>query len=390
MGAHDAKDDNAQEQQRSGEANVMEITAAVVREQGGAFALETIQLEEPRADEVLIKIAGVGLCHTDLVVRDQHFPTPLPAVLGHEGAGEVVRVGADVAKVQVGDRVVLSFASCGECTNCRQGLNGYCPDLYGRNFSGARPDGTSPCCDSGGAPISAYFFAQSSFADHALANERNVVKLPADVPIELMGPLGCGVQTGAGAVMNALRPKAGTSIAIFGAGSVGLSAVMAAKLVGCATIIAVDLAPSRLEIAQDLGATHLIDAGEVDPVAEIQRVTGGEGAQYSLECTGLPKVVRQAVDCLRLTGVCGVIGVAPLETEFTLDMNSILFGRSVRGVIEGDSVPDVFIPQLVELWRQGRFPFDRLIKLYPLSKIDEAVEASEKGEVLKPVLIPGG
>ncbi|MEM6831995.1 MAG: NAD(P)-dependent alcohol dehydrogenase [Pseudomonadota bacterium] len=368
---------------------MLEMTAAVVREKGGEFQLESVSLEDPRDNEVLVKIAGVGMCHTDLVVRDQYFPTPLPAVLGHEGSGEVVKVGASVTKVKPGDKVVLSFASCGACSNCQSGNYGYCPDLYGRNFAGTRPDGSSPCCDSHGKTISAYFFAQSSFGEYALATERNVVKIPDDVPIELMGPLGCGIQTGAGAVINALKPGAGESIAVFGAGSVGLAAVMAAKVAGCATIITVDLNPSRLELALSLGATHVVNASEDNPVEAIQGYTGGEGVQYSLECTGIPAVVRQAVDCLRLTGVCGTMGVAPLGTEFSLDMNAILFGRTVRGIIEGDSVPDIFIPQLIELWRQGRFPFDKLIKQFPLSKIEEAAQASENGDVLKAVLIPG-
>lgn len=363
------------------------VKAAVVREKSGPFVIEDVVLDAPRANEVLVRIAGVGMCHTDLVVRDQYFPTPLPAVLGHEGSGVVEAIGEGVTKVSVGDHVVLSYASCGTCANCQQGLNGYCPDLYGRNFSGARPDGSSPCRDAHDHTLSAYFFAQSSFGELAMATERNVVKIATDVPLEIMGPLGCGIQTGAGAVMNALKPEAGSSIAILGAGSVGLAAVMAAKVVGCATIIAVDLNDHRLALAQELGATHVVNARE-DVVAAIQAITG-EGVQYSLECTGLPGVVRQAVDSLRLTGVCGIIGAAPLGTEITLDMNGILFGRTVRGIIEGDSVPDIFIPKLIALWRQGRFPFDRLITFYPLSNIQEAAEASERGEVLKAVLRPG-
>ena len=364
------------------------IEAAVVREKGGAFRIEPLTLEEPGYGEVLVQIAGVGLCHTDLVVRDQYFPTPLPAVLGHEGSGVVERVGPGVTKVVAGDHVVLSYASCGVCANCLRGLNGYCPDLYGHNFTGARPDGTQPCCDGKGQPVSSWFFAQSSFATYALATERNVVKIANDVPVELMGPLGCGIQTGAGAVINALKPQAGSSIAIFGAGSVGLSAVMAARVAGCAQIIVVDLNPSRLELALELGATDVVNGGSQDPVTAIQALTSGEGVQYSLECTGLPKVVRQAVDSLRLTGICGVIGVAPLGTEFSLDMNGVLFGRTVRGIIEGDSIPDIFIPQLIELWRQGRFPFDRLVRFYPLKDIEDAAQDAERGETLKAILLP--
>lgn len=368
---------------------MLNMIAAVVRKKGGPFELENLKLEEPRDNEVLVRIAGVGMCHTDLVVRDQFFPTPLPAVLGHEGAGVVASVGKTVKKVVVGDHVVLSFASCGVCVNCQRGAYGYCLDLYGRNFSGGRPDGSSPCCDSHGARVSAYFFAQSSFAEYALATERNVVKIPRDVPLEIMGPLGCGIQTGAGAVMNALRPGAGSSLAVFGAGSVGLSAVMAARVVGCTQIVAVDINEQRLELARELGARHVVKADASDVVAAIRSITGGEGVQYSLECTGIPQVVRQAVDALRLTGVCGVIGVAPLGTEFSLDMNAVLFGRTVRGIIEGDSVPDVFIPQLIELWRQGRFPFDRLVQQFPFSQMEKAAQLSAGGTVLKAVLIPG-
>lgn len=364
------------------------INAAVVRHKGGPFQLECIEIDEPRDDEVLVRIAGVGMCHTDLVVRDQYFPTPLPAVLGHEGAGIVERVGGNVTKVAAGDHVVLTVASCGKCANCLQGRNGYCIDLYGRNFSGARPDGSCPCRDRAGERVSGYFFAQSSFGELALAGERNVVKIRKDVPLKLMGPLGCGIQTGAGAVINALKPGAGSSIAVFGAGSVGLAAVMAARVVGCATIIAVDLNAQRLELARELGATDVLHAAAGDTVAAIRALTGGEGVQYSLECTGLAKVVRQAVDALRLTGICGTIGVAPLGTEITLDMNAILFGRTVRGIIEGDSVPELFIPQLIELWRQGRFPFDRLVEYFPLSEIETAAAASERGEVLKAILVP--
>lgn len=362
----------------------MQITAAVVREKGQPFQVETVELDEPREDEVLVRLVGVGVCHTDLVVRDQYYPVPLPVVLGHEGAGVVEAVGADVTKVEPGDHVVLSYRWCGECVNCKQGRYGYCLDLFGYNFGGARPDGSSPIRQNGSI-IHGSFFGQSSFATYALANEANVVKVRQDAPLELLGPLGCGIQTGAGGVINALHPKAGSSIAVFGTGSVGLSAIMAAQVVGCTTIIAVDIKPGRLEMARELDATHTINAAEANPVEEIQRITG-IGVNYSLETTALPSVFRQAVDSLALTGVCGLIGAAPLGTEVTFDMNSILFGRTVRGIIEGDSTPDIFIPQLIDLYLQGRFPFDRLVKFYTLDQINQAAEDSERGDVIKPVL----
>ena len=362
----------------------MKITAAVVREKSGPFVIEELELDDPRDDEVLVRMAGSGLCHTDLVARDGFMPIPNPAVLGHEGAGVVEKVGSRVTKVKPGDHVVMSFRSCGACTSCVRGLPANCLDFFKLNFAGVRADGT-PTMKKDGKTVHAAFFSQSSFASHALAAERNVVKVDNDVPLELLGPLGCGVQTGAGGIINSLRARAGSSVAIFGAGSVGLSAIMAAVAVGCTTVIAVDINGERLEMAQKLGATHVVDSVQADPVEAIQRVTGG-GVQYSLECTGLPKVFRQSVDALAMTGVCGLIGVAPFGAEVSLNMQTILNGRTVRGIVEGDSIPDIFIPQLIELYKQGRFPFDRMIKFYPFDQINQAADDSEKGRTLKAVL----
>jgi aryl-alcohol dehydrogenase len=366
----------------------MKIQAAVINKQGGAFEIAALDLGEPEGDEVVVKIAGVGVCHTDLVCRDQYFPVPLPCVFGHEGSGIVEKVGAGVTRVKPGDHVVLSFSSCQVCPNCIAGKPGYCHQLYQHNFLGTRMNG-SCALSHDGKPVHGHFFAQSSFGTYAIASERNTVKVDPDAPLWLLGPLGCGVQTGAGAVINSLQPKAGTSIAIFGAGTVGLSAVMAAKLCGCVAIVAVDPVPARRKLALELGATHAIDPKASNPVEEIQKITG-TGVQYSLECTGLPTVVRQAVDSLTLTGTCGLMGVSRLGTEVTLDMNGILFGRGVRGIIEGDSVPHEFIPRLIALQAQGRFPFEKLITAFDFAKIQEAVEASEHGKVVKAVLkMPG-
>jgi len=364
---------------------VTKIQAAVVRETGGPFQIEGLELGEPRRDEVLVRIAGVGVCHTDLVCRDQYFPVPLPCVFGHEGSGVVERVGADVTKVKAGDHVVLSFASCGRCANCLAGKPAYCVQLYQHNFLGTRIDGSNALSTGASGAVHGHFFSQSSFGTYALAAERNTVKVDSTVPLWLLGPLGCGVQTGAGAVMNSLQPKAGTTIAIFGAGTVGLSAVMAARLCGCSVIIAVDPVESRRELALELGATDAIDPSVANPVSRIQELTYG-GCHHSLECTGLPSVVRQAVESLALTGICGVIGVSRLGTEISLDMNSILFGRGLRGIIEGDSIPDEFIPTLIKLHAQGRFPFDKLITPFEFRDIQAAIDASERGRVIKAVL----
>jgi len=229
------------------------------------------------------------------------------------------------------------------------------------------------------------FFGQSSFATYALTYENNVIKVRPDAPLQLLGPLGCGIQPGAGAVFNSLQVKLGSSIAVFGLGSVGLSAIMASALAGSMKVIGIDIKPNRLQLAKDLGATHIIDGSRSNPLEEIKKITG-EGVNYALECTGNPKIFRLAVESLHRTGTCGLIGGAPWGTEVTFDMNSIMFGRKIRGILEGDSIPDIFIPQLVELFMQGRFPLDRLVSFYSLDQINQAVEDSEHGRTIKPIL----
>jgi aryl-alcohol dehydrogenase len=362
----------------------MDIKAAVIFEKAGDFNIEPLQISEPNDDEVLVRIVGSGVCHTDLGARAGHLPIPLPSVFGHEGAGVVEKVGERVTKVAPGDHVVLSWGCCGKCTSCKSGKDSYCLDFFLYNFHGARPDG-STTLKKGDQVVHGSFFGQSSFANFALANEGNVVKVRKDVPIEILGPLGCGVLTGAGAVMNTLQPRAGSSIAVFGVGTVGMSAILGAVVCGCTTIIAVDILSDRLEKAKEFGATHTINSSEVDPVEAIQEITGG-GAEFTLECVGNPAVLRQAVDALPRLGVCGLLGVVPPGTEVTFDMDLIMNGRTVKGIIEGDAIPDLFIPKMIELYRQGRFPFDKLIKFYPFEEINQAAEDMEKGLVIKPVL----
>ncbi len=362
----------------------MEINAAVTFEKSAAFQMESLQLSDPRDDEILVRLVGSGICHTDLAGRDQHLPIPLPSVFGHEGAGVVERVGARVSKVKPGDHVTLSWMSCGACPSCKAGKDPYCENFLRLNFSGARPDGTTTL-RKGDQVVHGNFFGQSAFADHALVVERNVVKVPTDIPLEILGPMGCGVMTGAGAVIHSLKANAGTSIAVFGTGTVGMSAIMGAVVCGCTTIIAVDIHPDRLDLARDLGATHTVNAREGDPVEAVKEITGG-GPDFSLECVGNPAVFRQAVDVLPLLGVCGLVGVVAPGTEVNLNMDLIMNGRAVRGIIEGDAIPDLFIPKLIELYRQGRFPFDRLITFYPFDEINQAVEDMEQGRVIKPVL----
>jgi len=365
----------------------MKVTAAIVRNPGGPFTLETADLEAPRRGEVLVRIAAAGMCHTDLAVRDQDLPVPLPVVLGHEGAGVVEAVGEGVTKVRPGDPVVLTYLSCGGCRNCVSGRQSYCEAVWPLNFGGGRLDGSSPLA-AGAEALHGAFFGQSSFATYAVASERNVVKAPPDAPLEMLGPLGCGFQTGAGAIINVLKPAPGASLAIYGVGAVGMSALLAAKALGVTTVIAVDLNAERLKLALELGAAHAVNPGETPDIAKRIRTLTGRGADYALETTAHPEVLRQAVDALAIPGVCGFVGAAAPGTMVSLEMASLMMGKSVVGIVEGDSVPDVFIPYLIDLFMAGRFPIDKLIAFYPLSEINTAAADSLSGKVVKPVLRP--
>jgi aryl-alcohol dehydrogenase len=363
------------------------ITAAVTETRGAPFALEELELGELRDDEILVAVAAAGICHTDLICRDGWLPVPLPVVLGHEGAGTIEAVGAAVTKVAPGDRVGLTFNSCGSCRSCQTGKPSYCYEFFERNFASSRAEDGSSALSRDGHSIHAHFFGQSSFATHAVAGERNVVKLPDSIGFDVAAPFGCGIQTGAGAVLNSFGVPAGSSLAVFGTGTVGLSAVLAGVIAGATTIVGVDVHPARLELARELGATHVVNASEADPVEAIKAATGGTGVDFSLETSGVTSVLRQAVDCLAPLGSCGVIGAPAFGSEVTLDVNTILTGgRLVRGIVEGDSVPDVFLPRLLKLHEQGRFPVERLMTFYDFDQIDRAAHDAEAGTTIKPVL----
>ncbi|MEJ2479199.1 MAG: NAD(P)-dependent alcohol dehydrogenase [Acidihalobacter sp.] len=363
----------------------MEIKAAVSRIAGADLSLESLELEEPRENEILVRVVATGVCHTDLVVRDQHLPTPLPVVLGHEGSGMVERVGRSVTKVQPGDHVVMTYNSCGHCPSCAENEMAYCHEFFPRNFLAAREDGSS-ALSRDGERINSNFFGQSSFANYALCHERNVVRVPQDAPLELLGPLACGVQTGAGAVLNALKIRPGRSFAVFGTGSVGLSAIMAARVAGATTIVAVDINDDRLDFAREVGATHTINSKSENATESLMQLTG-TGLNYALDTTGLGSVIRDAVLSLAPRGVCGVLGASAPGTEITLDeVHFMSGGRRLMGIVEGESVPDVFIPTLIDLYQAGRFPFDKLVKFYPFEDINQAIQDSENGKTIKPIV----
>jgi aryl-alcohol dehydrogenase len=363
----------------------MEITAAVVREKSGAFTIEQLDLADPRPDEALVKIAASGMCQTDLHGRDGYYDTPYPAVYGHEGAGVVQAVGKHVTQVAPGDHVVISFPWCGECPNCRRNMQSHCMKGFDLKMRGTRPDG-STLMSKGGAPVYSAFFQQSSFATYAVANERYLVKVRNDAPLELLGPFACSGQTGAGAVLNSMRPRPEDSFAVFGVGAVGLSGLMAAGIAGCDPIIAVDVHEDRLALARALGATHTINhRGREDVVAEIRKITG-DGVRFSLETSAQPAVFREAVEALMAAGTCVLLGSARAGTEVSFDMSFLQFGRVVRGVIQGESQPREFIPKLVDLLMQDKMPVDRMITFYPLAEINRAARESSQGTAIKPVL----
>lgn len=360
--------------------------AAVSRTAGAQPQIETVTVEAPRPDEVLVEMRGVGVCHTDMVMRDGHLPVPLPVVLGHEGSGVVRAVGSGVTDLAVGDHVVLSFMSCSHCVSCDEHAPAYCHSWVPLNFFGARADGSTALTDAAGAAVHSHVFGQSSFATHAVVNQRNAVKVDKDLPLELLGPLGCGIQTGAGAVLNACRVRAGSSVAVIGVGAVGLSAIMAAGIAGASTIAAIDINPARLDIAIDLGATHALRSGD-DFMALAAQAGCPAGFDYVIDTTGIAALVNAAILALAPRGEIALVGAYAPGTQVSADTTHIMSaGRVIRGVVEGSADPQSFIPELIAHYRAGRFPFDRLIEWFAFEDIAAAIEAGESGRVVKPII----
>ena len=359
---------------RKSDMQVHKIKAAVLRKRGGPLKIESLEMEGPRDDETLVRIVASGICHTDIDFCDYWEKSDGPVVLGHEGAGVVEQVGNMVKGVKRGDHVVLSYQSCGRCRQCRSGHPTDCERFYEANFGFARLDGSNALYRSG---VRGHFFGQSSFATHALATERNLVKVPKKLNLEVMAPLGCGLQTGAGIVMNSLKVAEGSSIAIFGTGAVGLAAVMTACILGANPIIGVDIRPQRLKLALELGATHAID-NRRDRVASLITNITGSGVDYVVETTASQKMHGLAIDVLNPRGT---VALLTGESGATLPE-----GRRTIGIIQGDAVPQLFIPKLIALYQAGKFPFDRLVKFYDFSKINTAIADAKRGDTIKPVL----
>ena len=363
----------------------MQIKAAVIEEKGQEFRIVDMEIEGPHRDEVLVKVAACGVCHTDDIARNQMVPVPLPAVFGHEGAGVIEAVGPGITEFKPGDKVGFSFGYCGTCEACRTGRPYGCRENRRLNFGGVAFDNTWRLRYKE-APVSS-FFGQGAFATYAVVHKNNLIPVPEDMPLGLVAPMGCGIQTGAGAVFNYLKPEADTSIIVSGCGPVGLSAVMAAKIVGCSTIIACDIVESRLEMAKEIGATHTINSREVESVPDAARaITDGEGTHYAVDCTGIGECVRASLNCTRPLGICAVVGATKL---LTINVEEELMGlvKTLGGVVEGNCIPQLFIPKLIHYYKEGKFPFDKLIKYYRFEDINQAFADTKRGEVIKAVLL---
>lgn len=355
---------------------IHKVRAAVLRE-GGPLRIETLELEGPLEDEVLVRLAASGICHTDIGFVDGGAGEPV--VLGHEGAGVVEEAGKKVKGLSPGDHVVLSYLSCGACGPCKKRRPFECERLFEANFGFSRLDGSNGYWRS---DVKGHFFGQSSFATMCLATKRNIVKVEKDLPLELLAALGCGLQTGAGTVMNIFKVKKGQSLAILGTGAVGLAAVMAGRINGADPIIGVDIVPKRLKLALELGATHVVDSAAENTASRIKAITG-EGVDFVLDTTGDLEMSLISEEVLNPGGTTA--DVAGIASEHTLPG-----GRKTISVIQANSVPQSFIPKLIKLYEEGLFPFDRLVGFYDFREINKAIAASRSGRVIKPVLRMSG
>ena len=360
----------------------MKITAALSTHADAPFEIAEVELDEPRRDEILVEVRAVGVCHSDLTMKRVWPQEISPIVLGHEGAGIVVGVGADVTGVKAGDRVLLSYRSCGRCSECAGGYPAYCRSFRAMNGIGTRVDG-SLTMRRGDAPVYGSYFGQSSFASHALAYESNVVVIDDEIDLQTAAPLGCGVQTGAGTVMNVLRPAAGEWLVVFGAGAVGLSALMAASALGARTV-AVDPVAGRRALATELGATATIDPTADDVVDAVGELTDG-GAGLAIDTSAKGAVINQAIAALAPRGTLALLGIG--IPDFPMDVRAVISaGKTVRGVIEGEAVPRDFIPTLLDLHHAGQLPVEKLIRSYDFADIDTAFAEAASGSAVKPVL----
>ncbi|WP_278262395.1 NAD(P)-dependent alcohol dehydrogenase [Nocardia sp. AG03] len=360
----------------------MRTTAVLSRDPAAGFTVEPVEIDDPRAGEILVRVVAAGICHTDLVSR-RAGAADRPILLGHEGAGVVEAVGPDVRSVRPGDHVVLTFRHCGACANCLAGRPAYCVRATALNQFGRRAH-DAPRVHLDGIPVLDGFFGQSSFAGYALTTEDNTVVVDPAIDLALAAPFGCGFQTGAGAVLNVLRPGAGDQLVVYGAGAVGMAALLAARTVDGVRVHVVETSAERRALATELGAETAIDPAGESTVDRVRAVTDG-GATHALDTTGRAEVLGEAVAALTIGGAAVAVGLGRGIPPIDLG-DLVLHGKTVRGCLEGDSVPATFLPFLLELLASGRFPAERLVACYPHTDIDTALAEQRAGRVVKPVL----
>jgi len=360
------------------------MKAAVLYEAGAPLKIENLTLDEPQQNEVLIKLVATGVCHTDLHFMKGEMPSPMPVVPGHEGAGIVEKVGPGVTTLKPGDHVILMVAfNCGKCRYCYEGRPTWCVENLPVQMMATLPYGGIRLHK--GKQEIRHLFGLACYAEKVVVHERSAVKVRNDAPLDVVCLLGCGTSTGIGTAINSARVKPGESIAIFGCGGVGLSAVMGAKLAG-ARIIAIDVLDSKLEKAKELGADYVINAEKDDPQIKIMEILGG-GADYALEFIGNTEVMAKALGSIRPGGLLIVAGMAPLISMLNIAPFEFLIGKTITGAVQGDVIPQIDIPRYVDLYMAGKLPIDKLItNSYGLDQINEAYEALEKGKVIRSVI----
>ena len=366
----------------------MKARGAVLFQPGSPLEICDVDVAAPRAGEALVKMAAAGVCHTDLHVMQGKFAAPLPAVLGHEGAGVVAEVGPGVTSLKPGDPVIpLWRLSCGRCEFCNMGRPALCPEGSRVRNTGRLVDGTSRLSHRGSELM--HYAGVSTFCEYSVVPEAALLKIDADVPLDRAALLGCAVVTGAGAVTHAAKVRPGQSVAVFGAGGVGLNVIQAAALAGARVVVAVDVHAGKFELAKRLGATHVVDASGEEPAAAVRAVTGGRGVDFSFDAVGAPAVVRQAYDCLARTGRLVVLGIASAGAEVSLPLGPLVFEeRQVVGSFYGSGRPREDIPALIGQYRAGRLKLDELLtRRYPLERINEAYAALDRGEVARSVVV---
>ncbi|KAK0666604.1 chaperonin 10-like protein [Cercophora samala] len=376
---------------KTGPSFPIPTTALLVPSPGSPFTLSPVLIQNLRPNELLVEIKYSGLCHTDFLLRLGALPNvTYPSIPGHEGAGTILAIGPAVQNrsLATGDNVLLSFTSCNQCHHCgEKAPSTKCKLMPPLNLSCARHDGTTAYkTEDGATSVSGHFFGQSSFAQIAVVNELSVVPIKdmTEDEMAVWAPMGCGYQTGAGTVMEVLKPKRGDVVVIFGMGGVGFAALMAAALMlEVGTVIAVDLVEEKLRMAKEMGARWVINGRETpDVVGEIMKITGGKGVDFAVDTTGVGKVVQDMVQCLGQGGTAASVGAPPPGVKVEVDAG-VFFAMSKRwvGVVEGEVWPVEFIPRLIQAYKEGKFPVDKISKVYPVGDIEKAIADTESGKV---------